>query len=47
MTPATENLITELSANFRAALQANEIELAKSIETRINQLIEYGTGIKT
>ena len=47
MTVDINEAIKQLSENMRVALQAGEVALAARIEQKINQLIEYGTGIKS
>lgn len=42
-----DEVIKQLSENMRVALQAGEVALAAKIEHKINQLIEYRTGIKS
>lgn len=39
-------VIKELSENFRLALKAEQYELAKAINAKINQCIQYYTNIK-
>lgn len=37
--------IAQLSENFKLAIQSGDAELARKINSKINELIEYSTNI--